>query len=150
MLGDMREEKKLSHITPLSPTGKTTLTMYLTFKYLISVVKYTQSDLVCALFLLTWNWVTKVRFGPKQNYLVYSVIVYSVYSTHHEIKNTPLVLRVFLWRYVPHCNSHNFWTARDRIFFLFLATRRKVDLQIIHTWHFCRTYPQVATPSFTN
>jgi hypothetical protein len=31
-------------------------------------------------------------------------------------------------------------------FFLFLATRRKVDLQIIHTWNFCRTYPQVPTP----
>ncbi len=40
-----------------------------------------------------------------------------LYSTHHEIKNTPLVLRVFLWRYVSHCNSRNFWTARDRFFF---------------------------------
>ena len=32
----------------------------------------------------------------------------NLYSTHHEIKNTPLVLLVFLWRYVSHCNSHNF------------------------------------------
>jgi hypothetical protein len=50
---------------------------------------------------------------------------YTVNSTHHEIKNTPLVLRVFLWRHVSHCNSHNFLTARDRFFFLFLSIRKK-------------------------
>jgi hypothetical protein len=47
------------------------------------------------------------------------------YSTHHEIKNTPLVLRVFLWRYVSHCNSRNFLTARDRIFFFFCRSEEK-------------------------
>jgi hypothetical protein len=37
----------ISYSIYLSKYGKTTLTMYLTFKYLISVVKYTQSDLAC-------------------------------------------------------------------------------------------------------
>ena len=41
-----------------------------------------------------------------------------MYSTHHEIKNTPLVLRALLWCYVSsQCNLRNFWTARDRFVF---------------------------------
>ena len=48
-----------------------------------------------------------------------------IYSTHQAIKNTPLVLRVFLLRYVSHCNSRNFLTARDRIFFFFCRSEEK-------------------------
>jgi hypothetical protein len=51
------------------------------------------------------------------------------YSTHQEIKNTPLVLRVFLWRYVPRKNSNDFLTAIDRIF-----PDEKKERSIKHTY----------------
>jgi hypothetical protein len=38
------------------------------------------------------------------------------YSTQQTIKTPPLVLRVFLWRYVSHCNLRNFLTAEDSFF----------------------------------
>jgi hypothetical protein len=62
-----------------------------------------------------------------------------IYSTHQAIKNIPLLLRAFLWRG---------GMARDRIFVLFFSSRRKDDLKIIHTWHFCRMYPHVSISSF--
>jgi hypothetical protein len=49
-----------------------------------------------------------LKIKNNNNILLVRKAMILLYSTHHEIKNTPLVLRVFLWRYVSHCNSHNF------------------------------------------
>lgn len=44
---------------------------------------------------------------------------------------------------VSHCNSNNFGMAELEYFW-----KKRFTNHRLHTWHFCRIYPHVSTPSF--